>query len=193
MGRRLTLGFIYDDKLTFHLLFFAIYIKCQDRTLDILYDYIIKDKGGRSMKVSVDISAEYKESYAVIYTDKVTEEIQRMLDIFSTSETPITALQNEENLIVLQPKEIYMVRVEDGDTIIYGENQKYRSRKRLYEIGQQLGKQFIQISKSTLINLSYMDSIEPGFSGTLLLQLKNGCKDYVSRTYLPEFKKYLGL
>ena len=89
------------------------------------------------MKVSVDISAEYKEPYAVIYTDKVTDEIKRMLDIFSTNETPITALQNEEDLIVLQPKEIYMVRVEDGDTIIYGENQKYRSRKRLYEIGQQ--------------------------------------------------------
>ena len=64
-----------------------------------------------------------------------------MLDIFSTNETPITALQNEEDLIVLQPKEIYMVRVEAGYTIIYGEKQKYRSRKRLYEIGQQLGKQ----------------------------------------------------
>jgi DNA-binding LytR/AlgR family response regulator len=38
-----------------------------------------------------------------------------------------------------------------------------------------------------------MDSIESGFSGTLLLKLKNGCKDYVSRRYLSEFKKYLGL
>ena len=130
-----------------------------------------RKKGGCGMKVSVDISAEYKEPYAVIYTDKVTNEIQRMIDIFSTSETPITALQNEEDLIVLQPKEIFMVRVEDG----------------------QLGKQFMQISKTTLINLSYMDSIEPGFSGTLLLKLKNGCKDYVSRKYLPELKKYLGL
>ena len=76
---------------------------------------------------------------------------------------------------------------------IYGEKQKYRSRKRLYEVGQQLGKRFMQISKSTLVNLSYMDSIEPGFSGTLLLKLKNGCREYVSRTYLPAFKKYLGL
>ena len=86
-----------------------------------------------------------------------------------------------------------MVRVEDGDTVIYSEKQKYRSRKRLYELAQQLGKQFMQISKTTLINLSYMDSIEPGFSGTLLLKLKNGSKDYVSRKYLPDFKKYLGL
>ena len=145
------------------------------------------------MKVTVDISPEYKEPYATIHTDKVTEEIQRMLDIFSTNEAPITALQNEEDIIILQPGEIYMVRVENGDTLIYGEKNKYRSRKRLYELGAQLGSQFMQISKSTIINLSYMDSIEPGFSGTLLLKLKNGSSEYVSRTYLPAFKKYLGL
>jgi len=145
------------------------------------------------MKVSVDISPEYKEPYAVIHTDKVTEEIQRMIDIFSVSEAPITALQNEEDIIILQPGEIYMVRVEDGDTVIYGEKNKFRSKKRLYELGAQLGSQFMQISKTTLVNLSYMDSIEPGFSGTLLLKLRNGSSDYVSRKYLPAFKKYLGL
>lgn len=145
------------------------------------------------MKVSVDISPEYKEPFAVIHTDKVTDEIQQMIDSLSASDAPITALWNEVDIIVLKPMEIYMVRVEDGDTIIYGEKKKYRSRKRLYELANQLGKQFIQISKTTLINLSYMDCIEPGFSGTLLLKLKNGSKDYVSRKYLPEFKKYLGL
>ena len=145
------------------------------------------------MKVSIDISPEYKEPFAVIHTDKVTDEIQRMIDIFSSSETPVTALMNEEDIIVLQPGDIYMVRVEEGDTIIYGQKLRFRSRKRLYELSSQLGRQFMQISKTTLINLSYMDSIEPGFSGTLLLKLKNGCKDYVSRKYLPDFKKYLGI
>ena len=103
------------------------------------------------MKVSIDISAEYKEPYAVIHTDKVTDEIQRVIDVLGTSETPITALQNEEDIVVLQPKEIFMVRVEDGDTIIYGAKTRYRSRKRLYELSEQLGKQFMQISKTTLI------------------------------------------
>ena len=145
------------------------------------------------MKVSIDVSAEYKEPYAVIHTDKVTDEIRRIVDLFSGSETPVTALQNEEEIVVLQPKEIYMVRIEGGDTVIYDEKQKYRSRKRLYELADILGKHFMQISKTTLINLSYIDSIEPGFSGTLLMKLKNGNKDYVSRKYLPEFKRYLGL
>lgn len=145
------------------------------------------------MKVKVDISPEHSDPYAVIYTDKVTDEIQRMIDMFSASDAPVTALLNEEDIVVLKPEEIYMVRVEDGDTIIYGAKERYRSRKRLYEMGQQLGIRFMQISKTTLVNLSYMDSIEPGFSGTLLLKMRNGCQDYVSRKYLPDFKKYLGL
>ena len=145
------------------------------------------------MKVSIDLSAEYKEPYAVIHTDKVTDEITRIIDIFSNNDTPVTALQNEEEIVVLKPDEIFMVRIEGGDTVIYGEKQKYRSRKRLYELAEILGKKFMQISKTTLINLSYIDSIEPGFSGTMLLKLKNGNKDYVSRKYLPDFKRYLGL
>ena len=150
-------------------------------------------RGGKVMKINVDISSEYKEPYAVIYTNEVTEDIQRILDTFGSKEIPVIALQSNGDMVILQPSEIYMVRVENGETMIYTEKKSYRSRKRLYEVGQQLGTQFMQISKSTLVNLYYMDSIEPGFSGTLLLKLKNGCKDYVSRTYLPEFKKYLGL
>ena len=145
------------------------------------------------MKVNIDISAEYKEPFAVIHTDKVTDEIRRIVDLFGSNETPVTALLNEEEIVVLKPQEIYMVRIEGGDTVIYGEKQKYRSRKRLYELADVLGKQFMQISKTTLINLSYIDSIEPGFSGTMLMKMKNGNKDYVSRKYLPEFKRYLGL
>ena len=145
------------------------------------------------MKVSVDISEEYKEPYAVIYTDKVTYEIQRILGMLSEENTPITAMKNETDIIILNPDDIYMVRIENSETIIYGKNEKFRSRKRLYECSELLGGKFMQISKSAIVNLSYMDSIEPGFSGTMLLKLKNGNSEYVSRTYLPEFKKYLGL
>ena len=145
------------------------------------------------MKVSVDVSPEYKEPYAIIHTDRVTPEIQQVIDILGGSESPVTAYLGEGDLVILKPMEIYMVRVENTETILYGEKKKYRSRKRLYELALQLGKGFMQISKSTLVNLSYLDSIEPGFSGTMLLKLKNGSKDYVSRTYLPAFKQYLGL
>lgn len=34
---------------------------------------------------------------------------------------------------------------------------------------------------------------EAEFGGMMLLTMKNGSSEYVSRHYLPEFKKYLGL
>lgn len=158
----------------------------------LLYNEIINRKGASDLKVSIEVSAQYEKAYAVIYTNAVTDEIQHVINVLNEKEAPVTA-QSGDKIVILQPKDIYMVRIEKGDTVIYGESDRYYSRKRLYELADQLGGQFMQISKSTLVNLTYLDNIEAGFSGSLLLKLKNGCRDYVSRKYLPDFKKYLGL
>ena len=55
------------------------------------------------MKVNVELSPEYREPYAVIYTDKLTDEIRRIMDAFSAGDVPITALQNEEDIVSLKP------------------------------------------------------------------------------------------
>ena len=144
------------------------------------------------MKVNVEISEAYKVPYAVIYTAEVTTDVQRAMDILGSEDAPITA-QKEDRIMILQAEDIYMVRVEGGKTVIYGKKETWHSTKRLYEIAGRLGAGFMQISKSTLVNLSYLSSVEAGFNRTLLLHLKNGTKDYVSRKYLPAFKQYLGL
>lgn len=71
-------------------------------------------KEDRGMKVSIDISAEYKDPFAVIHTDKVTEKIQHVIDVLGTYDSPITALQNNGDIVILQPGDIYMVRVENS-------------------------------------------------------------------------------
>ena len=143
------------------------------------------------MKVSFMISSEYTPPYAVIYADKLTDEIRRAAELFDEKQ-PVTGYHGDR-LMILKPEDIYMVRIEGGDTTIYCEKEQYRSKKRLYEISAQLGSGFMQISKSTLVNLSYLDSTSAGLGGTVQLKLKNGCTDYISRKYLPVFKKYLGL
>ena len=72
------------------------------------------------MKVSIELSPEYRIPYAVIYADKITDEIQKIMEILSRQKTPITALQNEENLVVLQPEDIYMVRGGRGYDSFWG-------------------------------------------------------------------------
>ena len=67
------------------------------------------------MKVSIELSPEYSEPYAIIYADKITDSIQRTLDIFGSNESPITAFKNENDIVILQPKEIYMVREHRAD------------------------------------------------------------------------------
>lgn len=144
------------------------------------------------MKVNVEISPECMEAYAVIHASKINEEIQNIIEYLGGGNHPVTA-QKEDGYVVLQPSEIYMVKIEKDDAVIYCEHQKYYSRKRLYEIKEQVGQSFLQISKGTIINLEYIESIESGFSGSMLVKLKNGDSDYISRKYLPDLKRYLGL
>lgn len=94
---------------------------------------------------------------------------------------------------MLRPDEIYMVRVENEKTVVYTKTKRYDGGKRLYEFEEILGKGFMRISKGTLANLNYLDYVESTLGGLMLLVLKNGCKECISRKYLPTFKQYLGL
>ncbi|WP_352404077.1 LytTR family DNA-binding domain-containing protein [Kandleria vitulina] len=139
----------------------------------------------------MELSKQYHPPYIVIYTDEINDEVQQVIDMF-TSPNPLVA-SKEGRMHVLKVDEIYMITVEDGKTIIYTYNDKYVSKKRLKNFDKLLGKGFMQISKQTIINLSYLDLIEASFNGAFLLKLKNGLSDYVSRKYFPQLKEYLGL
>ena len=144
------------------------------------------------MKVELQISADIDEPYIVIHTSKITPEINQLMELFQSSGNVITVTDNDQ-LIVLEPSEIYMLRMEDERLNVYCQKKKYVSGKRLYEMERLLGNGFMRISKSTLINLKQISRVESSFHGTMLVILKNGNKDYISRKYLPAFKHYLGI
>ena len=144
------------------------------------------------MQVKIEIAPEHTPPRAVIYTDRLTPEIQRALDILQTKNGPILA-ERDGRTFLLTPQDIYMVRVEGGETKIYTRQECFSSRKRLYELQEQLGESFLQISRSCVVDLSRAQSVEAGFGGSLLLRLKNGLSDHVSRKYLPQLKAVLGL
>lgn len=143
------------------------------------------------MKVKIEIS-DTEKPYAVIYTNEITQEIQRAVSLLDMKSDIITA-NDGEKIIVIEPQKIYMIRVENSETIIYCEDKQYRSKKRLYELILLLGGDFIQISKSAVVNLKKIDCVEPSFSGMMKLFLKNKQSEYISRKYLPAFKRHLGL
>ncbi|MBO8464278.1 MAG: LytTR family transcriptional regulator [Firmicutes bacterium] len=144
------------------------------------------------MKVEIKLIEGLEESYAVIYTELIDEEIQNIVSIIGNSTGVVTAFNNER-IIVLKESDIYVIRVEDKKTVIYCKDKQYISKKRLCELEKTLKSSSMKISKTTLINLKYIEGIEAAFGGMMLLIMKNGVKDYVSRRYLPDLKKYLGI
>lgn len=144
------------------------------------------------MRAELVIDKTAKEPFARIYTDVISNDVRQALLFFDKKDNVITALNNEK-IIILQPQEIFMIRIENEKTVIYCENEHYYSEKRLYWLSERLGGDFMQISKSVLINLKQIKCVEPSFKGMMKLFLKNGSSDYISRHYLPEFKNYLGL
>lgn len=145
------------------------------------------------MKIEIKVLDDIKKPYAVIYTNEINSDIQRIVNIFETENINVIPVVENERTVILSLDEIYMVRVEDEKTIVYTESKKFISKKRLYKFEEILGKNFMRISKSTIINLSFLDYVEPTFGGLMVIVLKNGCKDYISRKYLPCFKQYLGI
>lgn len=144
------------------------------------------------MRVEVKVEEDIQETYVVVHTNKITQEINEII-LKLQENSDFIAVNNGEKIVILQKKEIYMVRMEEAELIIYTKDKRYKSKKRLYEIGEQLGNGFMQIFKCALVNLKVIDSVEPFFNGMMNLKLKNGCSEYISRKYLPNFKRYLGI
>ncbi len=145
-----------------------------------------------SMDVEIKIIKNLEKPYAVIYTNQIDEGTQKIVSMLESANDIITAVHNDRTMI-LKGDDIYLIRIENEKTVLYGKEKSYVSKKRLCELEKALKPNFMKISKTTLINLKYIEGMEASFGGMMLLIMKNGCKDYVSRKYLPDLKKYLGL
>ena len=147
------------------------------------------------MRVDMNISESIKEPYAVINTDELTPEIAalaREIAAFGNGRNVIIG-NLDERMVIIEPEKIVLIRVESEKVYVVTEDETYRVGKRMYELLEVLGKEFMQVSKSAAINLSYLKSVEPTFNGIMLLHMKNGEKEYISRKYVPVLRKYLGI
>lgn len=145
------------------------------------------------MKVNIELTTQDHEPYAVIYAREITPAIRKAAMLLEQESPHVISVWDNERIIVLQPEEITMIRVEKEKTAIYAKTKRYESGKRLYEFEEQLRNGFMRISKSTVVNLKHIEYVEPTLGGLMLLVLKNGCKDHISRKYWHTFKTHLGL
>ncbi|MDO5435607.1 MAG: LytTR family DNA-binding domain-containing protein [Clostridia bacterium] len=100
----------------------------------------------------------------------------------------------EDAAYCLPIRELYYFEVVDGKSFAYAEKTVYECRLRLYEFEKLVeGHRFFRCSKSMVLNASRIDHIKPSFSGRFTATLRNGEKVDISRQYVGEMRKQLGL
>lgn len=146
------------------------------------------------MKVDIRLDSEYAEPLAVIYTaeitDEVTEAIKRLKDTGSDIITGFT----EDSAEIISPDDIIRVYSEGQKVLAVTDKGIFRLRMRLYQVEEKLaGRKFARISNSEIINLSKTANFDLSFAGTIQVKMKNGDTTFVSRRYVSEIKKILGI
>lgn len=101
---------------------------------------------------------------------------------------------SEKGMTMLSIQDIYYFESVDNRVFAYCEKEVYEVRRKLYELEAEYAyTDFLRASKSTIVNISKIARLTSAFNGRLEARLKNGEKTIISRQYVPELKKKLGI
>lgn len=83
--------------------------------------------------------------------------------------------------------------IESSTVFVYTKQDKFRLKERLYQIEKNVGRDFLKINQSTIVNVNYIDRFKVSFGGALMVKMKNGFTDYVSRRQIKAVKERIGI
>lgn len=145
------------------------------------------------MRIIIESPPEGSEDEIIIRCKKLDEELMDLIYALKQGRDHITGYSGRK-MIQLVPKEIYYIESVDNKTFAYCEKEVYEIKEKLYEIENiYKNTDFQRISKSVIVNISWIESVSPMLGSRLEAALKNGEKVIISRQYVPELKKKLGI
>ncbi len=137
------------------------------------------------------VDAKEKEQ-ALIRAVEKTADILSAMDLLENGSGGI-AVVRDRSTFFCKLTQIYYIESVDKRTYVYTKNDCYESRDRLYELEEKLGMYYVRISKSMIVNLRKIQhvSAEPG--GRMVAVLLNGENVIISRSYVKDIKRRLGI
>lgn len=145
------------------------------------------------MKIEIDIDDKYQDTEVVIRANKLDSDVERLIAMMRVVNMQIGVRQNDETFLLDTEKILYIDTV-DRRTFVYTQDETYESDLKLYEIEQQLlEKDFLRVSKATIVNIRMIKSLKSDINRKIRVTLKNGEQIVVSRMYSDELRRKLGL
>lgn len=146
------------------------------------------------MQVEIKIDSTCKEPKAIVYTDKITDEINALVQKISDETPQVLSGFYNNTLKVLEQSDIIRIYASGGKVYAVTADGEYTLRLRLYELEERLDKNlFVRISNSEIINLKKVKTFDLSFTGTICVALTNNTVTYVSRRYVSKIKQVLGI
>ena len=141
------------------------------------------------MKITLE-PAEVQETEVIIRGDVASEEVAAILKFLGKKNSGKVLLYKEDEQFIVDSSEIVFLETTGNRVCVYTRNGSFEAKQKLYELKQMLsGFSFAQISKSTIVNINCVKSIQAEFSGNYLIKLKDRKEVLtVSRKYFKEFK-----
>ena len=143
------------------------------------------------MDVEIEkIGAEERE-LVLIRCHAVTENVREIAAFVKSRQGSLTGTQAAKQY-ELAVSDLYYIESVDGKTFLYTKDQVYETPYRIYELESLLrAKAFLRVSKSTLLNLMKIRSIQPALNGRLAAMLQSGEEVIISRNYVRDLKAAL--
>ncbi|URZ88186.1 LytTR family DNA-binding domain-containing protein [Floricoccus penangensis] len=146
------------------------------------------------MKVNLYIDENEKDLRIDIYSDAMNEEIEEILKLQNLITNKNIVAYSDDKIFIFEPEEIVRIYSESRKVLIETLDSKiYKLKIPLYEVEEVFQEEFIRISKSELVNFFQLQQLEQAFNGQIKLTLKNGQTAYVSRRFVKELKRRLGI
>ena len=145
------------------------------------------------MKVTIDKNESYFDPEILVNCKKVDGVIQDIISYIGIADKNMIGEIDGEMFFIPLNSVFYFESV-DKIVYIYTDKQVYKSSAKLYILEEQLvDTYFARVSKTTILNLKKLNSIKAAKNAKLEGLLVNDEKIFISRQYVAEIKKRLGV
>lgn len=146
------------------------------------------------MKITIETPGPGEEDEIIVRCTSLDDKLMNLIYALKTEQDHKLTGYLDDKIMMLSPKNIFYFESVDNKVFAYTDKGVYEVRKKLYEIESEYSyMDFLRISKSTIVNVAKIAYLKPIFNGRFEAKLKNNETIIISRQYVLDLKKKLGI
>lgn len=144
-------------------------------------------------KITITQIDSSQDEEIVIKCHNIDDNVLKIVEKLKNGETTLLGSKNNE-VFRINIKDIFYIESVDNKTFICLQKDVYESKMKLYEIEEMTKScKLFRCSKSMILNIGKIRSVSPSVNGRFEAKLSNGESVIISRQYVANLKKLLGM